>query len=174
MTITLPEAFAILRRTPLTLDALLRGLPSAWSHATEGGDTWSAFDVVGHLIHGERTDWIPRARTILQHGERRPFEPFDRFAQHDASRGRSLDDLLVEFGELRAANLATLEDWQLGDADLERTGTHPDFGRVTLGQLIATWTTHDLSHIGQIVRTMARRYGTDVGPWKRYLRILAG
>lgn len=172
MAITVSEAVAILRRTPQTLDALLRGLPSAWAHATEGGDTWSAFDVVGHLIHGERTDWIPRAQIILQHGERRPFEPFDRFAQRDASTGRSLDELLTEFRELRDASLTTLEGLQLGHADLERTGTHPEFGCVTLGQLIATWTVHDLSHIGQIVRTMARRYDAEVGPWKRYLGIL--
>lgn len=172
MTLTLPEAVAILGRTPMTLAALLRGLPAAWSRATEGGETWSAFDVVGHLIHGERTDWIPRARTILQHGERHPFEPFDRLAQRRTAQGRALDDLLDEFRELRAANLAILEGWQLGEPDLMRSGVHPDLGRVTLGQLIATWTVHDLGHIAQIVRTMARRCDADVGPWKQYLRIL--
>ena len=172
MAITLSEAVAVLRRTPHTLDALLRGLLPAWAHATEGGDTWSAFDVVGHLIHGERTDWIPRAQIILQRGERQPFEPFDRFAQRDASKGRSLGDLLTELRALREASVATLEGWQLSEADLARTGTHPEFGCVTLGQLIATWTVHDLGHIGQIVRTMARRYDAEVGPWKQYLRIL--
>ena len=172
MAITLSESVAVLRRTPHTLDALLRGLSPAWVHATEGGDTWSAFDVVGHLIHGERTDWIPRAQIILHQGERQPFEPFDRFAQREASQGHSLDDLLTEFRELRDASLVTLEGWQLGEADLARTGTHPEFGGVTLGQLIATWTVHDLGHIGQIVRTMARRYDAEVGPWKQYLRIL--
>jgi hypothetical protein len=172
MSFSVLAATAILRRTPPTLEALLTGLPAEWWQATEGGETWSAFDVVGHLIHGERTDWIPRARIILEHGEAHPFEPFDRLAQRTASRGLSLEDLLTEFRQLRADNVATLEAWQLTDSELGRTGTHPEFGRVTLRQLIATWTVHDLNHLGQIARTMARRYGEEVGPWARYLRIL--
>ncbi len=172
MSFSVPAAAAILRRTPSTLEALLSGLPAEWWQATEGGETWNAFDVVGHLIHGERTDWIPRARNILEYGGAQPFEPFDRFAQHTASRGHSLDDLLAEFRRLRLANVDTLEAWKLTTADLDRTGTHPEFGQVTLRQLIATWTVHDLNHVGQIVRTMARRYEAEVGPWARYLRIL--
>jgi len=162
----------ILRRTPATLDAMLAGLSEEWSTATEGPGTWSPFDVVGHLIHGEATDWIPRARRILEDGEARPFEPFDRFAQLETSKGKTLGDLLATFRGLRECNLATLEGWRLTAADLARTGTHPEFGRVTLAQLLATWAVHDLGHISQIVRTMAARYRADVGPWRAYLRIL--
>jgi len=172
MTFDLSAALPLLRRTPAVLDALLSGLPEEWTSATEGPGTWSAFDVVGHLIHGERTDWIPRARRILESGEARPFEPFDRFAQLETSRGQTLGELLVTFRALRARNLATLESWALTEEDLARTGTHPELGPVTLGQLLATWTAHDLGHIAQIVRTMAARYRTDVGPWRAYLRIL--
>ena len=172
MTFQLSSALQLLRRTPAVLDALLAALPDEWTRVTEGPGTWSGFDVVGHLIHGEQTDWIPRARIILASGEARPFEPFDRFAQFETSSGKALADLLVTFRALRARNLATLESWQLTEEDLARTGTHPEFGRVTLAQLLATWTVHDLGHIAQIVRTMASRYGTDVGPWRAYLRIL--
>ena len=172
MTFELSAALQILRRTPAVLDALLAGLPDEWTGATDGPGTWSAFDVVGHLIHGERTDWIPRARIILESGEAQRFEPFDRFAQLETSSGASLAELLVTFRALRARNLATLESWHLAEGDLARTGTHPEFGRVTLAQLLATWTVHDLGHIAQIVRTMASRYGADVGPWRAYLRIL--
>lgn len=174
MTFDLPTALPVLRRTPAVLDALLTGLPDEWTSANEGPGTWSAFDVVGHLIHGERTDWIPRARQILESGNARPFEPFDRFAQLEASRGQALPDLLVTFRALRARNLAMLESWHLTGEDLARTGTHPELGSVTLAQLLATWTVHDLGHVAQIVRAMAARYATDVGPWHASLRILEG
>lgn len=168
----LEHAVAVLERTPRTLRALLSDLPTVWVQATEGPDTWSPFDVVEHLIHGERTDWIPRARIILQHGEAQVFEPFDRFAQFDASKGRSLDELLEEFASLRAGNLRTLREWRLTPSDLDRTGRHPEFGSVTLRQHLSTWVAHDLGHIGQVVRVMAKQYADEVGPWKAYLRVL--
>lgn len=172
MSIDLTSATAILHRTPDTLDALLRNLPEAWTAADEGPDTWSAFDIVGHLVHGERADWIPRARIILDDGEGTPFPPFDRHAQERESQGKNLPDLLDEFRTLRRRNLETLDRWRLTPEALERRGTHPDFGGVTLSQLIATWAVHDLSHLSQIARVMARQYDREVGPWKAYLRIL--
>ena len=168
------EGVAILARTPTTLDALLRGLPDGWVAAHEGGDTWSPFDVVGHLIHGERTDWIPRARIILEHGETKPFEKFDRLAQFAESEGRTLASLLDEFAALRQDNLRTLESLRLTDADLDRRGRHPELGVVTLRQLLATWVAHDLDHIVQISRVLARQYSDEVGPWRAYLRIISG
>ncbi len=168
----LEDATRILRRTPRTLSALLIGLPDSWTGATEGPDTWSPYDVVGHLIHGERTDWIPRARIILDHGESRPFDSFDRFAQFEESRGKKLDQLLEEFDALRGANVEALEGWNLTEEELGRTGRHPELGRVTLRQHLSTWVAHDLGHIGQIVRVMAKQYGDQVGPWGEYLRIV--
>ena len=170
----LDEAMAVLARTPATLDALLRDLPSQWSKANEGANTWSAFDVVGHLIHGERTDWLPRARIILEHGEARPFDKFDRLAQHDASKGRSLASLLDEFAALRQAGLRDLAALRLTDADLDRRGRHPELGVVTLRQLLATWVAHDLDHVMQIARVVARQYSDEVGPWRAYLRVISG
>ena len=170
----LDDAVAILGRTPATLDALLRGLPAAWVNANEGGDTWSPFDVVGHLIHGERTDWLPRTRHILEHGESRPFDTFDRFAQFDASRGRSLDSLLDEFAAARTESLGGLVALRLTDADLDRRGRHPQLGAVSLRQLLSTWTAHDLDHIVQISRVLARQYSDAVGPWRAYLRVISG
>lgn len=170
----LSEAIAVLERTPATLDTLLRGLPDGWIHAHEGGETWSPFDVIGHLIHGEQTDWLGRIRIILEHGEGRPFDKFDRLAQFAASKGRTLDALLDEFAALRRANLGALRGLGLGPADLVRTGTHPAFGRVTLGQLLATWVAHDLDHVVQIARVLARQYSDEVGPWRAYLRIISG
>ena len=172
MTLDLDRSMALLARTPKTLDALLRGLPDDWTHATEGDDTWSAFDVVGHLIHGEEADWITRAETILEHGPDQTFEPFDRFAQFKASEGKTLPQLLDRFAELRNHNLEELRGQRLNLPDLDRTGKHPEFGIVTLGQLLATWVTHDLNHIGQIARVMAKQYAADVGPWSTYLSIL--
>jgi hypothetical protein len=166
------SAVAVLERTPGSLRAMLSGLPAEWTTATEGESTWTAFDVVGHLIHGERTDWIPRARLILESGEHRPFEPFDRFAQLRASQGRSLEELLATFEALRRGNLATLASWPLSAADLEKTGLHPELGRVTLSQLLATWVAHDLDHLVQIARTMARQYRDAAGPWTRYLSVM--
>jgi uncharacterized damage-inducible protein DinB len=167
----LDDAIAILERTPLTLHALLSGLPDRWIHATEGEGTWSPFDVVGHLIHGEATDWIPRVRHILS-GEARPFDPFDRLGHIEASRGRTLDELLDRFAEARAASLAALRQMDLKERDLDRTGTHPAFGTVTMAQLLATWTVHDLDHIVQVARVMAKSYGAAVGPWDAYLSVL--
>lgn len=166
------EGVAVLERTPPALRILLSGLPRAWTDSNEGESTWSPFDVVGHLIHGERTDWIPRARIILAQGASRRFEPFDRFAQFEASRGKSLDELLDEFASLRAANLEILRGLPLNGATLALEGEHPTFGAVTLRQLLATWVAHDLNHLGQIARVMARQYADAVGPWKEFLPIL--
>ena len=171
---SLEEAVRLLARTPSTLDSLLRDLPESWIRLNEGGETWSAYDVVGHLIHGEKTDWIPRARRILEHGEAKPFEPFDRLAQFEDSAGRSLAALLDEFARRRAANLQELTVLRLTAGDLDRRGLHPALGTVTLRQLLATWVAHDLDHLQQIARVLARRYADEVGPWRKYLRIISG
>ena len=163
---------AVLERTPHALRAMLAGLPSAWVDATEGPDTWSPYVIVGHLIHGERTDWIPRAKLILDQGPHRRFTPYDRFAQFRESQGKSLADLLDEFAHLRGENLATLEGWRLTDAQLALQGEHPEFGPVTLRQLLATWVAHDLGHLAQTARVMARQYREAVGPWRAYLPIM--
>lgn len=168
------EAIAILSRTPSTLDALLRGLPESWIMAHEGGETWSPFDVIGHLIHGEQTDWMPRARIILEHGESRAFDKFDRFAQFEDSRGRTLPSLLDEFAAARGESVRSLAALQLTEADLDRRGTHPELGGVTLRQLLATWVAHDLDHIVQVARVLARQYADEVGPWRAYLRVISG
>jgi DinB family protein len=170
----LEEGVAILARTPGTLDAMLRGLPDGWITANEGDTTWSPFDVVGHLIHGERTDWMPRVKIIREQGESRAFDTFDRFAQFGASEGRSLDSLLDEFATLRRDNLRELTNLGLTAADLDRRGRHPAFGSVTLRQLLATWVAHDLDHVVQISRVLARQYTNEVGPWTAYLRIISG
>lgn len=164
----------MLSRTPATLDALLRGLPDGWTHAHEGGESWSPFDVVGHLIHGEQSDWLPRMRIIIEHGEGRSFEKFDRFAQFEHSKGRTLASLLDEFAELRRGSLQALAALDLTAADLSRRGTHPALGTVTLGQLLATWVAHDLDHVVQIARVLGRQYSDEVGPWRAYLRIISG
>ncbi len=172
-TFTLDEGTAILARTPATLDALLRSLPEPWIVANEGTGTWSAFDVVGHLIHGEETDWMPRARIILEHGDTRAFDRFDRFAQQ-ISEPATLASRLEAFAALRAANLQDLASLQLSDADLDRRGRHPDLGPVTLRQLLATWVAHDLDHLMQISRVLGNVYADEVGPWRAYLRIISG
>jgi hypothetical protein len=169
--LNLDDAVAILERTPASLSALLVGLPEMWVTATEGGGTWSPYVVIGHLIHGERTDWITRARHILA-GETRPFESFDRTAQFTESQGKSLGELLATFAELRRENVATLLGMNLTDEDLGRRGLHPELGEVTLGQLLATWVVHDLDHMAQIARTMAKVYSEATGPWSVYLSIL--
>jgi DinB superfamily len=166
------EALPVLRRTPTVLRALLLDLPEPWITASEGPGTWTPFDVIGHLIHGERTNWLVRVKHILEHGDRLPFPPFDREAMFTASRGQSLHDLLETFSQLRAENLSQLVALELTDADLERTGQHPEFGAVTLRQQLSTWVTHDLSHINQVVRVMAKQYASAVGPWRAYLSIL--
>jgi hypothetical protein len=170
----LADAIDILARTPATLDALLWGLPLSWIAAHEGGETWSAFDIVGHLIHGEQTDWLPRARIILKHGDARPFEPFDRLAQFEISAGRTMESLLDEFAGLRRRNLEELGALGLTPADLDRIGRHPEFGVVTLRQLLATWTAHDLDHVMQLSRVLGRQYADEVGPWRAYLRVISG
>lgn len=169
---TLSDARAVLERTPATLRTLLQDLPDAWIHATEGPETWSPFDIVGHLIHGERADWIPRAQLILSQGTTQPFPPFDRFAQFEASKGKTLDDLLDTFAALRSQSLLTLRKLSLTDDDFALKGLHPELGEVTLGQLLATWAAHDLSHIAQICRVMAKQYAEAVGPWRAYLPLL--
>lgn len=168
----LQQTTALLARTPAALDALLRGLPEPWTQRNEGAGTWSAFDVVGHLIHGERTDWLPRARIILAQGEARPFDRFDRQAQERDSQGKTLDQLLDEFTALRARNLDDLRALNLGPADLERRGRHPALGVVTLAQLLATWAAHDLTHLHQLSRILAHQYRAAVGPWTRFLGVL--
>ena len=168
----LEETVALLSRTPRALDVLLRGLPEVWTLRNEGGDSWTAFDVIGHLIHGERTDWMPRTRRVLESGESRPFEPFDRLAQKRESQGKSLDQLLDEFARLRAENLEALRALNLGPEDLERRGRHPALGTVTLSELLATWAAHDLSHLHQISRVMAHQYRDAVGPWSAYLGVM--
>ncbi len=166
------EAVPVLSRTPAVLRGWLADLPARWTSATEGPGTWSPYDVVGHLIHAERTDWIPRAEHILRRGESVPFPPFDREAMFAASRGRSLGDLLDTFEALRRDSLARLEGFHLTEADLSRRGLHPELGSVTLGQHLATWVAHDMSHLAQVVRTMARQYTEAVGPWVAYLSVL--
>lgn len=167
----LDEAVALLVRTPAALSSLLDGLPDVLIRATEGPDTWSPYDVIGHLIHGELTDWIPRARHIIE-GRDWPFDAFDRTAQFATSSERTSVELLEEFARLRRESIATLEQFHISEADLERTGIHPELGVVTLGQLLATWVVHDLNHVSQIARTMAKRHTSNVGPWSAYLSIL--
>lgn len=172
MEFTFETATPLLARTPAVLRALLLELPSPWIEATEGPDTWNPFDVVGHLIHGERTDWMPRVEHLLAHGESVAFIPFDRIAMFEASRGRTLAELLETFASLRESSLARLAALGLTSADLPRRGRHPALGTVTLGQLLSSWVVHDLDHIVQISRVMARQYTEAVGPWVEYMRIL--
>ena len=172
MKFSLDHAVEILSQTPVTLSSLLSGLSAPWINNNEGVQTWSPFDVVGHLIHGERTDWMPRLKIILELGESRPFDPFDRFAQFEASKSKSLSELLETFATLRRQNLATLKQLNLTEEHFKLKGTHPDFGSVTLGQLLATWVVHDLDHLGQIARVLAKQYKAEVGPWINYLSIL--
>ncbi|MCY7380677.1 MAG: DinB family protein [Gemmatimonadaceae bacterium] len=168
----LSEGIAVLERTPLAFHALLAELRESWTSVNEGPDTFSTFDNVGHLIHGERADWIPRARIILAEGTHRCFPPYDRFAQVRDSEGKTLVELLNEFSRLRAANVMTPRNWKLSGRQLALEGEHHDLGRVTLRQLLATWVAHDLGHLAQTARVMARRYRDAVGPWRAYLPIL--
>ncbi len=169
---SLAEAIAVLTRTPATFNALLRGLPGIWVRCNEGKNTWSAFDIVGHLIFGERTDWLPRVRIILENGEARPFDPFDRFAQLNESQGKSMDQLLDDFSRLRKENLAALQACNLKQEDFARRGRHPALGVVTLSELLAAWVVHDLTHVHQLSRMMAHQYRDAVGPWSVYLGVL--
>jgi hypothetical protein len=168
----LQHTISLLDRTPAALDALLRDLPETWTHENEGGETWSAFDVVAHLIHAERADWMPRVKTVIQFGETQTFEAFDRWGNVRESRGRSLGQLLEEFSLLRSENLSKLRALNLRHEDLERRGVHPALGAVTLSELLATWAAHDLTHLHQISRIMAHQYRDAVGPWSRYLGVL--
>jgi len=172
MTFDLGQSIDILRRTPPVLRALLAGVDERWSGADEGPGTFRPFDVVGHLIDGEETDWIPRAQIILAQGADPVFEPYDRFRHRARNRGRTLASLLDEFDRLRSANLARLASWRLTPAQLELPGRHPALGPVTLQQLLAAWTVHDLGHITQVARVMAKQYRAEVGPWVQYLAVL--
>ena len=172
MNFDLARAIDVLRRTPAALQSLLQGIDRTWSDAREGPDTFSPFDVVGHLIDGEETDWIPRARIVLSREPGARFEPYDRFRHRERNRGRTLESLLDEFARLRAANLELLQSWRLTEAELQLTAEHPSLGRVTLKQLLAAWVAHDLGHIAQVSRVMAKQYADDVGPWVPFLPIL--
>lgn len=172
MRFELARALEVLERTPPTFRSLLGGLTEAWTTPNEGPDTFSAFDNLGHLVHGERTDWIPRARIILAQGAERRFEPYDRFAQYGESRGKSTAQLLDEFERLRAGNLATLREWSLSERELALEGEHPSLGTVTLRQLLSAWVAHDLGHVAQTARVLAKQYREAVGPWREYLPVL--
>jgi hypothetical protein len=168
----LKDTVALLARTPGALNVLLRDLPDFWTSRNEGADSWSVYDIIGHLIHGERTDWIQRTQIILQFGESRPFDRFDRTAQNRESQGKSLGDLLDEFARLRTENLQRLESFRLDADRLALRGRHPALGVVTLSQLLATWAAHDLTHLHQISRVMARQYESAVGPWTQFLGVM--
>lgn len=172
MNFSLSKSIEILERTPEILGVMLQDLSIEWTSSNESGETWSVYDIVGHLIHGELTDWIPRMEIILSEKLDKTFLPFDRFAQLEKSKGKTLEQLLAEFEALRRENIKLLRSKDLTDLDLEQTGVHPAFGAVTLSQLISTWTVHDLNHIAQISRVMAKQYKAEVGPWTQYLRIL--
>jgi len=168
----LQETIALLSRTPAALDSLLRGLPETWTHRDEGEGSWTVFDVIGHLIHGERTDWLPRARRILESGNTRAFDVFDRGGHKEEIRGKSMGQLLDEFARERAKNLEGLQRMNLTPASLQKPGLHPALGAVTMSQLLATWAAHDLTHLHQISRIMAHQYREDVGPWSAYLGVM--
>ena len=173
MELNFPDTISLLARTPATLNALLRDLPETWTHRNEGPNTWSPFDIVGHLIHGELTDWMPRARMILQHGDSRAFEPFDRLAQERESQGKSLSQLLDQFARLRSENLDQLRALNLQPNDFDRRGRHPALGPVTLSNLLSTWAAHDLTHLHQLARVMACQCRQSVGPWIKFLGVMS-
>ncbi|TAK62357.1 MAG: DinB family protein [Bacteroidetes bacterium] len=172
MPFQLSEAITTLERTSDVLNHLLKNMPAAWLTSNEGENTFSPYDVVGHLIHGEEADWIPRATLILTKGESQPFEPFDRFAMYTKFKSKSIDELLAMFASAREQSLATLKSWNLTEEQLNLKGTHPALGTVTLKQLLATWVVHDLNHISQITRVISKQYTGEVGAWKEYLSIL--
>lgn len=172
MNFTLEKSLEILERTPDVLITMLEDISTDWTLVNEGGDSWSAYDILGHLIHGEKTDWIPRAEIILSNNTDKTFTPFDRLAQVEDSKGKSLSQLLTEFKTLREINIEYLRSKKITDKNLEEKGIHPAFGEVTLSQLLSTWVVHDLNHIAQISRVMAKQYKAAVGPWIEYLRIL--
>ncbi|MEO6488720.1 MAG: DinB family protein [Ferruginibacter sp.] len=172
MRYNITEAIEVLERTPAVLHALLNDLNDAWLLPNEGPDTFSPYDVVGHLIHGEKADWTERIKKIVDHGNTQPFEIFDRFAMYEASIGKSIRQLLNEFKTLREANIKWFKTLHLTEADLERKGLHPMLGEVTLRNLLSTWVIHDLTHIGQISRVMAKQYKEEMGPWIEFFRIM--
>lgn len=172
MEFEIKKAKEILERTPTVLTNLLSGLSEEWTYQNEGPDTWSPYDVIGHLIHGENTDWIPRAQVILSESNDKNFVPFDRFAQFEKSKGKSTNDLLAEFTSLRKNNLQVLDSMDINEDNLKKTGVHPEFGAITLKQLLSCWVAHDLGHIVQISRVMAKQYKEEVGPWTKYLKVL--
>ncbi len=172
MEFSLSKSIEILERTPETLFQLLQNLHPDWTSTNEGVDTWSAYDVIGHLIHGDKSDWVVRAEIILSNRNEKHFEAFDRFAQFEDSKGKTLLLLLTEFKAIRKANIERLRNMNITNVDLKKTGIHPSFGSVTLAQLLATWVVHDLDHISQISRVMAKQYKEEVGPWIAYLKIL--
>ena len=172
MRYTLNNGINILQRTPIIIATLLDGLDEKFIYQNEGEDTWSPFDVVGHLIHGDKTDWIPRAKIILGTQENKEFEPFDRFAQYEDSKGKNIAELLQEFKNLRQNNIKELKAMELNQRSLELEGLHPSLGKVTLAELLSAWVVHDLNHINQICRVIAGNYSNEVGPWREYLSIL--
>ena len=174
MKYSLPHSLEILERTPDLLKAWLSGLSEEWTHTNEGGETWSAYDILGHFIHGEKTDWIPRMEIILSDRADKTFVPFDRFAQFRDSEGKTLEELFAEFKRLRMESLERLRAAGLTEADWDKEGVHPEFGTVTLSELLATWVVHDMGHIAQIARVMAHQYRGEIGPWKAYLGIMKG
>lgn len=174
MPFNLKESIDILGRTPSVLENMLQGLPDSWLRNNEGENTWSPYDVVGHLIHGEKTDWLVRTKIILGDSENKRFEPYDRFAQEREDQTRSIEVLLNEFQKRRSDNLRELKSLQISESDLDKKGMHPELGEVNLRHLLAAWVVHDLGHIAQISRVMAKQYGAEVGPWPAYLGILKG
>lgn len=172
MNFTIEKSITILERTPVVLNALLENISDEWTSCNEGEDTWSSYDIIGHYIHGEKTDWIPRMEIILSDNPDKSFVPFNRFAQFHDSKGKSVQELLAEFTQLRKKNIQILQSANLTGNDLAKKGVHPAFNEVSLAQLLSTWVVHDLNHIGQICRVMAKHYKEDVGPWVQYLKIL--
>lgn len=172
MNYSLEKSYDVLERTPTVLKALLEGLPDDWTLNNEGPDTFSPYDVIGHLIHGEKTDWPDRIKMILEHGPSKTFVPYDRFAMFVESKGKTLSQLLDEFESLRKMNMEWFRSLQLSEADLDKKGMHPQFGEVTLRQLLSTWVVHDLTHMAQITRVMAKQYKEAVGPWAEFFRVL--
>lgn len=172
MTFEIDKATQILSRTPQVIEALLKGISDDWLMNNEGENTWSAYEIVGHLIHGEMTDWIPRAKIILSNSPNKTFEPFDRFAQQRQGKARAMTDLLEEFKKLRTKNIKELLSFKIDEKTLKKKGIHPELGEVNLKELLSTWVVHDLGHISQISRVMSKQYKDEVGPWKEYLGIL--
>lgn len=172
MNFDLNKSIEILERTPEVYSALFNNTKHNWDKINEGSDTWSGYNIIGHLIHGEKTDWIPRAEIILSNNDDKTFEPYDRFAQEELYSFQTIEELLIEFKTLRKQNIEKLISWNLSENDLDKKGIHPDLGTVTLRQLISTWTIHDIAHLNQVSRVIVKHYAEDVGPWKKYTRLL--